>query len=1766
LNPVQFGSEVVDQFGRYLLTTFPIADPDMERQVKEQLRHDVGGERLIAKGPYVYLNRPFEDGPSVGELVSDRSLGLHSALPGVFPFPRVRKHQELALRSVKSGRHTVVATGTGSGKTEAFLLPIVDTCLWLRDKGAEAGVVAILVYPMNALADDQLRRLRPMLAGTGITFGRYTGTTPEEGAPPQGQLPTSRAYSSKEEKALADGHEDQVLLPYEECCSREAIRKRRPRILITNYSQLEYLLLRDKDLDLFRGAPLRFLVMDEVHQYTGALGSEVACLIRRLRAVARKSPDEVVCIGTSATVQDSSGGIDVKGATIKFASRLFGVPVPSIELVVETYKRPPSISAEVYVPAPPDNPDEVLALILDEVRQYRLQESVQDLSEKLVDLAERLCGRKALVAGSCMQRLCGLLKYNRVVLLLGQVLTEPRLLSAVLPRLRPLSREKAHDNDLASEVLAYLTLGALAREDDEPLLRPKLHYFVQGFQGLACAFEEDRRAVVSFDADELRGENDPKLFPMVLCRSCGQHYVALVASEAVLHGTVGVRDTRNAERYDVPGQGDDKVYLTNHLIGRDEAQTAQRDRWTWLCRFCGTMHDQPAPACRNDKCGRRGLVEMFLHEGEMKTCAACGSAAKGYEEIITPAQSSEVADVTILSQTMLSAMSEESLQKLLVFSDNRQDAAFQAGWMDERSRRYRLRHLLYEALTKAPQHVWPLDKLSERIVDAAIERGVFKEKPWNREDDEKRVRWFLLQEFASMGQRRGSVESLGLAEVVVAGLGREMAPEFWSEWTSRFGVDAAGLTALVRLVLDNYRRHGMVSDPLLCHEWTWRDNDVRKGLLQVPEKFYPMALALERTGVGEKGESRIKYVLAGSGMTTAQEIVRKGIPDGGHVASGTRNDFLRQLWQVLLQAGIVVPTALTRKGHGKNEQMTLPAKPYQLNVDRLGVRGAAGHFECAACRRAQSASLPTAACPEYQCQGSLLPARSNPDHYDVYQYTKTRFVPLKAAEHSAQVPGHERREIEEQFKKEIGGKYNCLVCTPTLELGVDIGKLEIALMRNVPPTPANYAQRAGRAGRRHRIAVVFTYCRGSNHDRYFFGDPAGMIAGEIRVPAFSMRNEPLIRKHVHSAILTALREAVTEAERQQLDAVFPSFVHSYFADELYDGGKSHLQYLKSPRETADLRALCSKYRERIVAQVRQTFTQTWPEDEDVAALLGPQAVDGYVDSFAAELARHVHKLFHQVKTYREEASKLRDREEDGQLSEEEEAMLRRYRHAVKALCDPSRMENYALSYLASDGFFPGYAMSRQTVSSTSLEPFLELSRPSAVALREFTPANFVYAHRNVFRVRKLDFSRGAIRDDGSASASGRRTLCFDRGLRRLFDAEGGATEGGKSSDTVRVDSLELVDVEMQRRQEINDSEKQRHRIGFLVHGQPLDQHGGGRHGRVGSLTWKYLTKQRLRLVNLGVQKRGQREHSLFPICQVCGEARSPNASTAELEEKFPEAHRKLHGSPSVEDFALHVEFQSDTLHLGPFDAEGKAANLFESLRIGARLVMDMGTTELEGFLYRSPTGEHWVAMYDPMPGGSGFLPLLLEYWVPICDRARDALDKCATRCGKACYSCMKHFRNQQWHELLDRHAAINLLTELAQPLAAQHDIAPVTIQPATPVEKADSDGEVTFATLCAKHSFPVPPAGSFHVDLGNGEFTVADWAYPEQKVLVFIDGMGEKYHGNPAQKAKDKLKRAKARFLGFHVVEITNDELTDGTSMAGKFQELGMYLDGAQRT
>ncbi|MDR7495223.1 MAG: DEAD/DEAH box helicase, partial [Armatimonadota bacterium] len=392
---------VIEEYKRFLRTSFRFLDPHLRDQFEAHLQQ----MDVLVRGPYVTLARDFERGARLRDLVEEGLLAPE-ILRARWPFGdgALHLHQDLAIRAGVAGRPYLVTTGTGSGKTEAFLIPILDHCLKANGRG-EAGLKAILLYPMNALANDQLERLRALLRETGlpVSFGLYVQQDAEKLDLPEPPVPEL------------------------ERVNRGQIRAEPPDILLTNYKMLEYLLVRKEDRHLFTPS-LRFLVLDEIHSYRGALASEIACLIRRLKARAGLAPGRLVGVGTSATVAAGEEGIR---ALARFATALFGEPFDPGDVFAERLAPRVDATATRWVPpAPPVRVEDISGL-----------DVASD--DQVVALAELLTGRRAPREGPVARRVGGLLEGNAIVQALEQIFTRPKTVMEAAEELARLVPERA---------------------------------------------------------------------------------------------------------------------------------------------------------------------------------------------------------------------------------------------------------------------------------------------------------------------------------------------------------------------------------------------------------------------------------------------------------------------------------------------------------------------------------------------------------------------------------------------------------------------------------------------------------------------------------------------------------------------------------------------------------------------------------------------------------------------------------------------------------------------------------------------------------------------------------------------------------------------------------------------------------------------------------------------------------------------------------------------------------------------------------------------------------------------------------------------------------------------------------------------------------------------------------------------------------------------------------------------------------------------------
>ena len=288
-DPINGSKKIHDDYVSYLKTTFFINDPDYMREFEEK----ISVSDALSRGPFIDVTDSFKTGESLEELVLGglASGEFRKLCSESLPINRpLYKHQEDSFKKIVADKNAIVTTGTGSGKTESFLLPVIDYLMKEKENGTLSdGVRALIIYPMNALANDQMKRLRSLLKNYPyITFGTYTGET-----------------EKSEDKALEKYRRQFRSYPLKnERISRDRIKESPPHILITNYAMLEYLLLRPGDNVIFSGSfgnCWKYIILDEAHTYSGATGIEVSMLLRRLKS-RLQTKNKIRFILTSATL------------------------------------------------------------------------------------------------------------------------------------------------------------------------------------------------------------------------------------------------------------------------------------------------------------------------------------------------------------------------------------------------------------------------------------------------------------------------------------------------------------------------------------------------------------------------------------------------------------------------------------------------------------------------------------------------------------------------------------------------------------------------------------------------------------------------------------------------------------------------------------------------------------------------------------------------------------------------------------------------------------------------------------------------------------------------------------------------------------------------------------------------------------------------------------------------------------------------------------------------------------------------------------------------------------------------------------------------------------------------------------------------------------------------------------------------------------------------------------------------------------------------
>ncbi|MGW6835096.1 DEAD/DEAH box helicase [Streptomyces sp. NPDC054949] len=1562
LDPLATSALISDTYRRYLRSLLPLREP----RLAEALAHAIDTSPLLTKGPLLEATPAYAPGATLDELIGEGVLDpafrqvTGPALPADRPLYR---HQEQALRKAEAGRNLVVATGTGSGKTESFLLPILNTLVAEHARGALGpGVRALLLYPMNALANDQMKRLRRLLAAVpDITFGRYTGDTKDD---PRRAADTFEQLNPGEPR-----------LP-NELLSRREMRAKPPHILLTNYAMLEYLLLRPQDMDLFEGEHAggwRFIVVDEAHVYDGARGAELAMLLRRLKDRVGRGHD-IQAIATSATV----GAEENPAAVTAFAQALFDVPFhwdaddPAAQDLV-TATRVGAPDGPHWGPLP--------------TTEYLRLAATAIPGPEIVSAA-RMNGLAATTPAAALAAEAGTAALRRALA------DGPRPVSEIAHTVFP------DDPAGPAAVTALIRLaGRLTDTDGAPVLSARYHLFARATEGAFTCLDP-----AGPHLDLARHEKCPHCarpsFELGACRRCGAVH---------LHGTL---DGPGGRPRLVHRKSPDKPHTWLLLDGDASGAGFDEDDETLgegakgglserrLCTRCATVHTAGTTACTTHGCQGtelRRVHQLDTHEGTPASCLACGAHGHGMIRLF---ETGNEAAASVLGTTLYqalppapdgpAAMLPGQGRKLLFFSDSRQAAAYFAPYLEDSYTRIQHRRLMMQAALKGcpdPDEPLHIDDLVAHAVRAADRAGVFRRND-SRQAKQREVALWVMQEVLSLDDRQ-SLEGLGLLRV---DLDRE---PFWqppSVLTS-LGLTDDEAWQLVQELLRTVRNQGALTMP----------EEVDAG----DEAFAPRRGPVWVRSKGSDATRKvISWLPSAAGVSNRRVDYLERVLDAlGHAGDrrGAALETLSRLWSDLTtgyladwlpgegQAGIGVVRRL--------DHAWLRLRPVTTESDPL--------HACDRCRRVVPVSV-RGVCPTLRCTGRLdeYKPTTEADGHLRRLYLTFDPVPLRAQEHTAQWTGEKAAEIQGEF---VRGQINALSCSTTFELGVDVGDLQAVVLRNMPPSTANYVQRAGRAGRRaDSAALVLTYAQRRPHDLARYAEPQRMIAGEVRAPIVPVDNVRIDRRHAHSIALAGFFRAMKE-ERGRIWRTAGEF---FLPDDTTGEIAAHA-----------VRDWLTPAPEGVTASLRRVLPESVQDEIGVES-------DAWVDELDRLLRAAQQILDQDVTAY----SERRD----------QAVATRQYRQAEmyqKVIHNLTKRD--LLGVLANRNVLPKYGFPVDTVElripqdGGPVAGQLELTRDLSAAVHEYAPGAEIVAGGRLWS------SAGVYRLPDRELVSRHYAVCGTCG--RYTDAteplDPTCTACGAPSTTAPRRYIEPVYgfVAARGAQRRPGQVPPRRSWHGDVHmcTDTADVRDGTTAFTSGHTTaWSAGARGEMVVVSDGPGGAG------YEICDWCGWGR-PHARAGNRRAGHPHLLKDTDCTGPLRVVSLAHRYQTDFLqiHLDPLTALSAPQERLRSgvyaLLEGAATHLEISRDDIDGTVHTGIDGMPSLLLFDTTPGGAGNVVRIGDRLEPVVAAALARVGACECGPESSCHACLRTFRNQGFHELLSRREAVVLLDALAGRTAAE---------------------------------------------------------------------------------------------------------------------------------
>lgn len=1640
--------EVIGDYRTYIESFLEIRDRRVEEFVQQEL--DKG---YLWKDPLIQINPAYKQGAEIDTLIGEGIL--HSDCQKYFPKFNFYYHQEQAFRCAQRNEPYVVTTGTGSGKSMSYVVPIIDDLL--RNPQLK-GIRAILVYPMNALINSQEEEFKKFLGDNSpIRVARYTGQ--------------------------------------ENLSQKSDIQNNPPHILLTNYVMLELMLSRVHEQKLVQSPVLKYLVLDELHTYRGRQGADVAMVIRKLRQISYKAKQDkdipFLCIGTSATMSTVGDRTNRQTTVANVASKLFGVEVKPSNVIDETLE--PAISR----PQPTtEELTQCLAIQLPTLEQQTTEAFLQHPLSSWIEMNFGLAEEDGY-----------LIRRTPIALSDGS---------------KQLSEITGIDAEICSDTLKQMFFWSSRVDQGLPF---RLHQFISQGGSVYATLESKEKRYLTLEG-QYKTSGDRLLFPLVFCRECGQDYYAVRYNtdkdeitpllpisidhdndEDIQEGYLTLDEPdlwSDADLDSLP----DNWFKETKRYGRTVKKEYQKSIPHKLYIYPdGTIETKAIADSKVDK-----PVHFWFIPKPFLTCLNCGIVydrkPKEYTKLARLSSEGRSTSTTLLCLSSVTRLKETQAiptdaAKILSFTDNRQDASLQAGHFNDFVQTSFLRASLNGAL-QAKQRLTHSDLAAIVVQQMELSQSEYADQPAEYGAGKKRNQKvfeqlieYRLYEDLRKGWRivQPNLEQCGLLEIEYDEL--EAVCSNHDAWTKHpdsilLHANSEQRLTVVQTFLDYLRKQLAVDAELLQSDnlekltrdvsqalnYKWKFDD-QERLHEAKWATLSAGNSQDKSKIKLTGQSKIGRFLksdrAWSWLTAPlsepeyQQLITSLINtliDFGYLKQNSNNEIQLRIDSIVWKS----------------------SNSKHLNVDILNSKRLQGKEE----------------------QGRKV----NQFFQSFYGSNAQTIKTMEGREHTGQVNYENRRDRENKFRN---GELSTLFCSPTMELGIDISDLSVVHLRNVPPSPANYAQRSGRAGRGGQNALVVTYAAaGSPHDQYFYQRQQQMVAGVVVPPKLELANQDLIKSHVYSLWLSYTGVDLGDSMNKILNLNKDGY-------PLQEDIKAHLTL------NADSLQQCCEDLNQVLSD---RFCHT---DLQRVSWYGSEWLKNTLNNAFHEFDRDCDRWRNLYKDAEHQLIKAReviDRHSRGNVTEKErqeaEALAKEAQRQKDLLVGQSQGNNnsqfdfYPYRYFASEGFLPGFNFPRLPVRAyiRAGDKGEFISRPRIIAIRELAPTNVLYYEGNKYQVNKtripvkgVTYNRVAVCHHCGYFHDGQdfiRNTCINCGQQLSQD------DRGNPAKLTQV--LEMDNAIARRTNRITCDEEER-----LKYGYQLITH------------FRYAKdKQQIATItaNDGIELLRLTYGETADIWRINQGLTRSQEKGFKLDTTSGEwvSKEQNHSTEAVNtNVQLMVKDTSNILIIEPLslpqkDTEAFVITLQYTLERAIQALYKLENDELAS--ERVGKGKY-LLFWEAAEGGAGVLSQILEDPTSFQKLAQEALDIChfikpKDSCAQACYQCLLSYRNQFDHPYLNRYLIRDFLSQLNHSqVNLEQDMRSREEHYQRLLEQTDPNSEFERVVLKAiyEQGIKLPDSAQELIPEANCK---PDFIYQKAKIAIFCDGS---VHDSPEQQQRDRVQR-----------------------------------------